>query len=227
MITLLNTSQLFNNIWYTVHHAKPNIKNKMDTYTSIALPHNHICHERRRNKGYNKNTVCERCYSYVQSSIHPQIRSKMDINGTTLNDPDYKPSKIKTINNCLRYISFGDLSNETQAINILKHAKHNPTLHKAIWSKQVKYLTNAIKQTTPIKHMNYIWSCSKLNCTTFIIPKHFTKSFYVYTTEEELNKAKDIATTKGFQVVECSKMCKECNVCYKNHEQSIVMELLK
>lgn len=225
MSQLLHISQEHNNLWFTVHIAKKHA-NKMDEFTSIPLDFNSTCLSRTKNN-CDKSVICRRCYARIQSAMHPQIYPKMRLNTSTFNDPNYKPSKIKTINNCLRYISFGDVSNLTQCQNILKHANHNPTLSKAIWTKQVKLFTNAIVSTKPIKNLIYIWSSSRIDSTRFIIPKHFTKSFYVYSNIDKLHNAKQIAESKGFKVTECQKSCKSCMVCYKSKSNEIIMELLK
>lgn len=216
-------------LWFTFHKKKSGLKNKMDQMTSLVIEHNDICHQRRRNKGFNQNCVCERCYSYIQSTLHPSIRNKMTINSNLLNSKSYKPKKIQTINNTLRYISFGDLQNKQQALNIFKHAKINKTLHKALWTKQVKHVQETIKETKQIiPRFNLIWSCSRLNSTKFIIPEGFTKSFYVYTTEETRESAFITAKEQGFNPFKCeATSCHECQHCYKDSNASIVMELLR
>lgn len=219
-------------LWLTVHQKKK-YENKMDQYTSIALNHNTVCDQRRASNTAIKNCICKWCYSYIQATIHPAIRKKMEINSSVFSDVNYKPSKINTINNCLRYISFGEVNHQIQVINILKHAQMNNHLNKAVWSKmyglwQSKGSKTGIKGLHGgIKNFNLIWSCSKLDCNKFIIPRGFTKSFYVYTNEQQLNDAKLQATDQGYTVIECNKMCAMCNHCYKNSENTIVMEVLR
>ena len=216
-------------LWFTLHKKKNNgIKNKMDQMTSIVIEHNNVCHSRRKNKGYDQPCVCKNCYSYIQSTLHPIIRKKMTINSNILNNESYKPKKIQTINNTLRYISFGDLQNTQQALNIFKHAATNKTLYKALWTKQVKYIRNAIKTITVTQRFNLIWSASRLNCKKFIIPKGFTKSFYVYTSEEEQALAFSKAQEQGFIPFKCNAVsCNECQHCYRDNSASIVMEILR
>ncbi|MFA5760244.1 MAG: hypothetical protein WC877_00515 [Dehalococcoidales bacterium] len=218
------------NIWLTVHKKSVKkgalLKNKMDGYTSIPLAHNKICDSRRANKGVSKDCICRYCYSYIQASIHPSIRSKMEHNTVQFSNLGYMPKLIYTINNRLRYISFGDVSSHIQVVNILKHAQVNGHLKKAVWSKAYGYWKG--KQLNGnIENLNLIWSCSKLNCTKFIIPKGFNKSFYVYTDEEKLTDAKIQAQKEGHKVIECNKQCNACNFCYDDSSSSIVMELLK
>ncbi len=223
-------------LWCTFHKAKK-YQNKMNLMVSLPIEHTNICHERRINKGYkNKNCICTKCYSYTQSSAHPAIRDKMTINSNILNDPDYQPSKIDTINNCLRYISFGELQNKIQATNIFKHARKNKHLMKAVWSKQNLHIQNTIKDLNitdlksdkRYKNFNLIWSCGKINCTKFFIPKNFTKSFYVYRTEKDRQDAITKAHKEGFKTFIChADSCHNCQHCYQNHDQTIVMELLK
>jgi hypothetical protein len=136
------------------------------------------------------------------------------------------PKKIYTINNRLRYISFGEVSSHIQVVNILKHAQVNNHLKKAVWSKAYGYWKG--KQLNEnIENLNLIWSCSKLDCQKFIIPKGFTKSFYVYTDEEKLQESKAKAQKEGYKVINCNKQCSSCNHCYDSSESTIVMELLK
>lgn len=212
-------------LWVTVHHKKANMKNKMDDYSSIMLGHNDICHMRRVKKDERwKDTVCGRCYSYIQSSIHSAIRVKMEKNSEILDDEKFKPSKIRTINGRLRYVSFGDVRNNQEVKNIIKHAKFNPVLKKAIWSKMYGMFRN---EDLIVKNMNFIWSVSKLDCMKFIIPKGFTKSFYVYRNEEILIKGMEKAKEEGFKVFKCGLQCNMCNRCYDNKENEVIFELLR
>lgn len=216
-------------LWITVHKQKK-YANKMDEYSSIALDFNDVCNSRTAKLNCRKDIVCRLCYARIQATIHPSIRTKMKINSSKLSDVNYKASKIHTINGCLRYISFGDINTSMEATNILKHILFNDHLKGAVWTKQYKKFIEAIKTSTVKevpKNLILIWSASKLDSTNFIIPEKFTKSFYVYTTEEKLQNAKLQAESKGFAVTECTKQCSECNVCYHENSQSIVMELLK
>lgn len=213
-------------IWMTVHVKKGNVKNKMDGYTSIPLAHNKVCDNRRASNNISKNCVCRYCYSYIQATIHPGIRKKMEHNSVQFSNLGYNPERINTVNNCLRYISFGDVSNHVQVINIIRHACKNNHLHKAVWTKMYGFW----KQKGihgEVEQFNLIWSVSKLDCMKFFIPKGFTKSFYVYTNKDTMLDARMKAEKEGWKVIECNKQCSLCNHCYKNSETTIVMELLR
>ena len=212
-------------LWYTVHMKKNGIKNKMDEYTSIMLAHNQVCHERRIRKDQKwKKTVCGYCYSYIQSSVRHQLIKKMERNSEVLRDIAFKPAKIKTINGRLRYISFGDVSSEIEVKNILKHARYNPTLKKAVWTKMYGLFKN---EDLNVKRMIFIWSCSKIDCLNFVIPKGFNKSFYVFSDKESMKNGMERAKEEGFKVFECKLQCNTCNRCYDNQESEIIFEVLR
>jgi hypothetical protein len=211
-------------LWLTLHMKKGKNKNKMDKMTSIMVAHNHICEARRGSKGCSKSVVCRNCYSYIQASIHAVIRKKMDENTALLTSETYEPCKIETINNCLRYVSFGEMQSRLQVDNVMKHASKNHHLKKAIWSKMYGYFRHL--NEIP-KNMTLVWSCSRIDCMNFIIPAGFTKSFYVYRTKETLDKAMKEAKKQGFKTFECQLNCADCLHCYKNTKNTIVFEELR
>lgn len=250
-VSLINGSQYDSSgIWYTVHKQKKNIKNKMDEYTSVSMDHADICHQRRCNnntlnkaeKSRLKTTVCSRCYSYIQATIHPCIRSKMHSNSLTLNNKDHRgepkvfnPCKIQTINNRLRYISFGELSNIEEFKNIISHAYKNNHLKKALWTKKYGLIKDIISSSYDQgvligMNLNIIWSCSRLNVLkheNMIIPHGCTKAFYVYTNETTMKEAMDTATQHNIKTFRCKLQCKACNRCYDNTDHEIIMELIR
>ena len=226
------------NLWITVHKQKTVKgklqKQKMNHMTSIMIDFNSTCIARSAKNCDRKDVVCRNCYARIQSAIHPQLFKKMKENSNLLNNPEFQPTKIDTINNCLRYISFGELQNKTQAINIFKHARKNKHLKSGVWTKQFKHMSEAIKDLNitendkRYKNLNLIWSCSRINCMKFLIPKNFTKSFYVYRTETDRQEAITEATKQGFKTFNCNAIsCHNCKHCYENHDQTIVMELLR
>ena len=110
-------------------------------------------------------------------------------------------------------------------LNIILTAKSNKHLHTALWTKRY----NIVKGMFHLIPSNLIlvWSASKINSTTFVIPNGFHKSFYVYKDEKILNEAMSKATSQGFNVIHCKKTCKSCLHCYNDKSSSIVMEIIK
>ena len=151
--------------------------------------------------------------------------TKLKHNSQVLSNCQINFDKIESPLNVLRFSSYGELNNTTQYLNIQLIAKANPHLNCAIWSKQV----NIIKALNHLKPHNLItvWSAGKLDSNTFTIPNGFIKSFYVYTTIEKLTKAKALAESQNYKVIECNKSCEHCLHCDKDHTNTLVMELLK
>lgn len=219
---MITTSQFHNNIWITYHKSKPNVNGKMNDLMSIMFDFPEFCMSNRKNC----KSICKNCYAVIQTAIRgkslwPKLRHNTDV----FNNSKIKFDKIESPLNVLRFSSYGELQSNQHLLNIILTAKQNPHLSCALWSKRYNIVKSMIHLIPP--NLIMVWSAGQLNSTTFTIPKGFTKSFYVYKNEESLNNAKSIATTQGFKVVECSKQCSKCLHCYHDHNQSIVMELLK
>jgi len=215
-------SQYFNNIWFTYHKSKNGMKNKMDDLLSIMIDFPGFCMNNRKNDS----SVCKRCYAFIQTSIRRKsIWPKLKHNSMVFSTSSISFEKVITPLNVLRFNSYGELQNKHQLLNMILLARSNDHLYTALWSKRYK-LVKPLIHLVP-KNMIMVWSASKLNSHTFIIPKGFNKSFYVYTNEMELTKAKHLAQQKGYTVIECQKQCKECLHCYKDVSHTIVMELIK
>lgn len=220
---LLTSSGMVNNIWFTVHKG---LTNKMNNKTSVMMQHTTLCEKR----SLDKKSICSRCYSRKLSAYRKKssMTRYMEHNSRVLREiitTSFTP--LATPDGTLRYNSTGDNITDSEVVNIFHHARVNAQLQCAVWTKNFGLYHRVMKSIKPPKNLNLVWSMSRLNSFKFIIPKGFTKSFYVYSKAEILNEAMTQARQQGFSVVECQKQCASCNVCYENKSKQIIMELIR
>ncbi len=209
-------------VWFTVHQGKGN---KMENKTSVMMNHTPKCFKRSRIKG----TVCSRCYSLKLSSYRKDssMRKYMEHNSVILSSEELHFSILRTIDNTIRYNSTGDNHTSIEVYNIFHHARINAHLHGAVWTKEYGLYKRVMSAVKPPSNLVLIWSHTCINCMKFIIPKDFTKSFYVYSSEDNLKEAQQKAISEGFNVFECQRKCVDCQHCYVHKGKTIVMERLR
>lgn len=218
---MITESQYVNNYWITYHKSKPK-SNKMQGLMSLMFDFPTFCMNNRTNC----KSICKNCYAYIQSSIRgkslwPKLRHNTEVFSNSMVNFDPITSPL----NILRFSSYGELSNNQQLLNIILTAKSNKHLHTALWTKRYNIVKGMIHLIP--SNLILVWSASQINSMKFVIPKGFHKSFYVYKDEQVLSEAANKATSQGFNVIHCKKICKDCLHCYTNKNQSIIMEIIK
>lgn len=194
--------ELFNGLWLTEHRKS----GKMMDMDSIMLSHPPFCLD--RNIG-----VCARCYSKKLFGYRPRLAKRQLQNTLKLSDPDYKPCKFNTINNVIRWGSFGELSDPVMYRNILYTAMYNPHLIHALWTKRAGIVKKALRTT----NLKLVWSATKIDIKKPFVPKGFDIGFFVYSSEDKI-------PTGAFH---CKKQCSECMHCYKKNSSGIVAEVIR
>ena len=220
---LLTSSSMVNNIWFTVHQGE---NNKMRHKVSLMMQHTTLCEKR----SLDKKSICSRCYSRKLSAYRKKssMTRYMEHNSRVLREiitTSFTP--LATPDGTLRYNSTGDNEHINEVVNIFSHSNANEHLQCAVWTKNFGLYHRVMKSIKPPRNLNLLWSMSRLDSFKFIIPKGFTKSFYVYSKVETLNEAMTQARQQGFDVVECQKQCASCNKCYTNKSKQIIMELIR
>lgn len=201
---------------------------KMSGFASLSTSplFNPLCVKRAANK----DTVCAHCYSVRMQKMYSALEKKLRINSELLSgsilSADAFPV-INTVTRAYKYFrleAFGDLINETHAINYFTFCNMNPETRFTLWTKNPVFIHNAIKDGhKKPANLTVIYSSPYLNraakqCIFDIFP-FIDKIFTVYTKEQ--------AAADGVRINCGARKCADCLLCYAKNDTREINELLK
>jgi len=166
-------------------------------------------------------SICSRCYAQRMIKMYKNLDECLQRNADILTSVIIPEDMLPTIN-CVffRFESFGDLINETQAINYFNICNANEDTHFALWTKNPAIIDNVITQMgyTKPNNLNIIVSSLFINKVYDGVNYDFIdKIFTVYDKDE----AKKVDINCG------KKKCIECKLCYKKNDVKYINEIVK
>lgn len=142
-----------------------NMSGKMFGIASISTSvlENPICQKRRAQE----DSICSKCFAANTaarySSLAKNLKSNLELLTGEILPLDVLPRFIPELASIVRFESFGDLANVTQAINYLNIAKVNPGARFAIWTKNIGLLAKAVETVGKPANIRIIYSSPIVN----------------------------------------------------------------
>jgi len=195
--------ELYNGLWITEHRKGGKMQNK----DSVMFSHPSFCN---RTDG-----VCGKCYSKRLSGYRPCLAEKQEQNTRVITSAYFKPCRLNTIDDSLRWCSMGEIHNKVMYDNICRMADLNDHIHHQLWTKRAGLVTWREKP----ENMTLVWSATKIDYPDPFIPAGFDIGFFVYSSYDK------IPTDR--RTIHCRKKCEECGHCYEKGASGIVCEVLK
>lgn len=202
---------LSNGLWLTEHRKSGKMINK----DSIMFSHPPFCQS--RNVG-----VCSRCYSKKLSGYRPCLAGKQIQNTQVLSSLDFEPCKMNTIDDTIRWGSFGELTDPVMYRNINRMAEYNPHLLHLLWTKR----NDIVKSYPKAKNLKIVWSATKMDVQKPFVPDGYEIGFFVYTDESKIPKTWSDGC-KMRNVMICNKECSKCKFCYSTYLGGVVAEVVR
>ena len=185
---------------------------------STACTLNPYCMERAKDPAL----VCSHCYSMAQQKRYKSLTAKLERNTEILTGEVYPVEAWPRVNAAVfRLESFGDLANETQAMNYFNFCRRNPETTFALWTKNPFIIARVLASgAEKPENLIIIFSSPCLNKPNAAIMDRFPfidKVFTVYDKEHAANVE-----------INCgARNCNECRRCYSKRTAAAVNELLK
>ena len=201
---------------------------KMTGFASLST--SPLFNENCMKRAKNPKTICSKCYSMRMNKMYSALEAKLKDNSEILSNSILSAEEFPVINTetriykYFRLESFGDLINETHAINYFKFCELNPETRFSLWTKNPIYIDKAIKNGyAKPENLTVIFSSPYLNRTAkeiiFDMFPFIDKIFTVYTKEQA--KVENISINCG------AKKCANCLLCYAKNNVKEINELLK
>jgi hypothetical protein len=113
-----------------------------------------------------------------------------------------------------RFNSTGELINAANLKNYAAIAERNQHCFFTLWTKR-KDLINAYFDThEKPKNLSLIYSINKIDSLDIEPPRHFSKTFAVYSKNSSAS-------------INCDSKCKDCMLCYSNNDIKNIREVIK
>jgi hypothetical protein len=173
----------------------------------------------------NPDSVCAQCYAEATINQYSSLEGHLIENTELLTTQVLPFSELPIFGNVgfVRFEAFGDLINETQAINYINIALANPNVNFALWSKNNGIWRRACELAGgKPENMIAVYSANKVNGPE-PLPPYFDREFIVWDSEETCN-------AEGFEINCGARCCAGCKTCYILTELNfvtVVNELLK
>lgn len=169
--------------------------------------------------------ICGKCYAIKQLKRYSNLDKKLERN-TALLTTDILPVEALPVITSLyfRFEAFGDLNNAVQVVNYFNICKKNKYVHFALWTKNPRFIDQAMKEYNIKKpnNLNIIYSSLFLNKPVKAIREKYSfidKVFTVY--DPETIKNDNITINCG------SRSCIDCLKCYNKNKITEISEKLK
>lgn len=166
-------------------------------------------------------SICSHCFSFAMMKRYSKDFERAFIrNYKILNSGILDPNTLPRTNTAFfRIESFGDLGSATQAINYINFIAKNPQTNFAWWTKNPKFIDQAIKAGYSIpENVQIIYSSMFLNATAY--PKKYdfiNKVFTVY----------DKKTAETVDINCGARSCFLCNRCYRKNPDGVKVEMIR
>lgn len=206
----------FLGIHITVKHT-----GKMSGMFSIST----LCEENPKCKEHAavKGSICEHCFAMSLVNMRKSMKKPLKQNSDILNNIVIPVNYWPALNvRLFRFESFGDLASDTQVINYVNLCKRNPDTKFALWTKNYRFIKEAIDAGNE-KPENLVIIVSSLMLNVQLQKRFYPyadKIFTVYENEE--------AAAANNACINCGKRhCLTCGRCYRKDTETYVNELLK
>ena len=206
-------------------YVSDNMSAKMEGIPAIST--NCVCNARCMKRAENPASICSHCFAVGTVNRYSALSEHLTENTELLTSrvlDDEELPKFGYNVGMLRFEAFGDLVNETQAINYLNIARKSSHVHAAIWTKNPDILQKAVDEVGKPDNLQIIYSSPIINSpvTLETIKKRFPcvdKVFTVY----------DKATIAAQKIdINCGgRSCKACGLCYFDKTVTEIKEQLK
>lgn len=203
-----NNTEAVAGLHFTMEHSGK-MAGIISLSTSAEL--NKFCNLRREHN----TTICSHCFAFTLLKLRPTMRPHMEKNTEILTSFVIPSDKLPTIpSQLVRFESFGELNNATQVINYFNVAKVNPRSKFALWTKNPRFIAEAIKQgAKKPSNLQIVLSSTMTNIPTTTGFDFVDKIFTVY----------DSKTVKkdGIDINCGAKSCLGCQTCYKKNPKDV------
>lgn len=194
-----------------------NMSGKMSGVNCLSTSNllNPFCAARKKDK----DCICSKCFAAGTCSRYAALNANMARNTEILTSKLFAIDEWPTINAAIfRLESFGDLVNETQALNYLRLCKSNPHVRFALWTKNPGILQRALRAESKPDNLVVLLSSAKIGVKADASRFPFVdKTFTVYRkdqmSEDQINCG--------------ARSCLTCQRCYSKTTESDIREYLK
>ena len=170
-------------------------------------------------------SICSHCYARSLLAMRKNNQPKLARNTELLTREILPVEVLPTINNLyFRFEAFGDLNNAIQVVNYFNICNKNKRANFALWTKNARFIDQAIKKygVKKPKNLNIVYSSMFINAVAdHIIEKYpfIDKIFTVY--DSKYIKENSIDINCG------ARSCASCLKCYKKNNIKYISEKLK
>ena len=175
-----------------------------------------------------RGAICEKCYSFTYNKMRKPLREKLYKNTEILTTAIIPLELIPRLNVLyFRIESFGDLQNETQAINYLNLIIANPKTNFGWWTKNPGFIKKAMKTLGLVnkpQNVQIVFSSCLINHEIKLetVQRAFPFVDKVFTVYD-----KHYIAENG-TVINCgARDCINCLKCYENNGVAQIAEKLK
>lgn len=189
---------------------------------STSVLCNPICQQRRKEG----NSICAHCFAATNMAYRTSMQPVYEKNFRILNGSILDDSVIPIISSRYgRGESFGDYASANSVINFWKLAKKNPDTQFAMWTKNLRFIAEAIEAGwKKPSNVQIVYSSPFVNKTA-VVPEKYAgfvdKVFTVYDKKE----AKNVDINCG------ARSCLACGRCYRKNPKGVkiqeIREILK
>jgi hypothetical protein len=198
---------------------------KMENMVSLSTSviENEDCRKRSKIKG----SICEKCFARAMAERYGKnFKDKYAENTRILTSVIIPVNEWAEVNSLyVRLEAFGDLNNPTQFINFNNFAKHNPKTVFALWTKNPRYIKEALDMGhKKAKNLIIIYSSPMVNAKVnteklFKLMPFIDKVFTVFDGKTILKDNIDINCG--------ARNCFTCGKCYSKRTTKEIREKLK
>ena len=148
------------------------------------------------------NLICRECYSMsmlntFRKNCKPKFLNNSKFLSEKVHPREYLPICPSTVG---RFHSHGELINSIHLENILNICLNQPITTFTLWTKRKNIVNRVLKTRKKPKNLILIYSNPYIDSLDVELPKHFDKVFN--------------NVSKHTSLVNCSKKCLECMMCY-------------
>lgn len=169
-------------------------------------------------------TVCSHCYAERQMRMYTSMQQCFKKNTEILTSRVLQDNELPLLNAAFfRFEAFGDLCNETQVINYFNICKKNKKVHFALWTKNLWFIDDAIKNGhKKPRNLQIVYSSPHINCTAISALSTMPFVDKVFTVfDKDYIKAHNIEINCG------DKCCLACQKCYLKSAERLINERIK
>jgi hypothetical protein len=159
-------------------------------------------------------TVCKKCYAVTLLKRYKNMALAVQRNSELLS-AELAPQDIPHINSVVfRFNSTGELINLINVKNYTAIAEKNQHCFFTLWTKRKDLINAYFDVNKKPKNLSLIYSINKIDSLDIEPPRHFSKTFAVYSKNSGAN-------------INCHSKCKDCMLCYSTNNIKNIREIIK